>query len=84
MEILRWIRWQWRQWEVWQKAFILAMFLMGMSVTATSPLDLYFALAGIIILFGFTFKWFVIDALKASYNKYKRQRDELFNTIKGE
>lgn len=84
MEILRWIRWQWRQWEVWQKVFILAMICMVMSATLTSPLDLYFLGFGLIIVFGFTFKWFVYDVVKGSYNKYKRQRDELFNTIKGE
>jgi hypothetical protein len=84
MEILRWVRWQWRQWEVWQKAFVLAMFFMGMSVGAPEPLSLYFLGVGIIIVFGFTFKWAVYDVVKDSYAKYKRQRDGLFETIKGE
>lgn len=84
MEIFRWIRWQWRQWEMWQKAFVMAMVFLGMALTGPSPLDLYFAAVGIIIVFGFTFKWFVYDVVKDSYTKYKRQRDELFNTIKGE
>lgn len=84
MEILRWIRWQWRQWEFWQKTFVIGMFFMGMSVGAPSPLGLYFAGVGIIIFFSWSFKWFVIDPIKESYTKYKRQRDELFQTIKGE
>ena len=84
MEILRWLRWQWRQWEFWQKCFIFGMFCMGVSVGAPKPYDTYFAGVGIAIFFGWTFKWWLFDVVKESYTKYKRQRDELFNTIKGE
>ncbi len=84
MEILRWLRWQWRQWETWQKCWIFGMFCMGISVGAPNPVDLYFASIGIIMLLGWTFKWWVFDVVKESYNKYKRQRDGLFDKIKGE
>jgi hypothetical protein len=84
MELFRWLRWQWRQWEFWQKCFIFAMFCMGISAGSSRPYDLYFASVGVTIFFGWTFKWWVLDPIKESYTKYKRQRDELFNTIKGE
>ena len=83
MEILRWIRWQWRQWEFWQKCFIAAMFCMGVSAGSSKPYDLYFAAVGVIIFFSFTFKWCIVDPAIKSYKEYKRQRDELFDTIKG-
>jgi hypothetical protein len=57
---------------------------MGISAGSSRPYDLYFASVGVTIFFGWTFKWWVLDPIKESYTKYKRQRDELFNTIKGE
>lgn len=80
MELLRWLRWQWRQFETWQKLWFLAMFLM--IVGAASYEILFYA--GIAIVFSLACKWFVIDRVQASYAEYKRQRDNLFNEIRGD
>lgn len=84
MEILRWLGWVWRQWEFWQKTFVVAFFCMGAAVGADSPYDKYFAGVAMVIFFSWTFKWWFVDVVKASYAKYKSQRDGLFKTIKGE
>jgi hypothetical protein len=39
--------------------------------------------AGFGILFLMLTKWLIIDQTKKSYNEYKRQRDGLFDEIKG-
>jgi hypothetical protein len=35
-----------------------------------------------IVVFGFTTKWFVWDGVKASWQKYKEDRNSLLTTIK--
>lgn len=83
MEMLRYVTWVWRNWENWQKSFVIAMILCLGSQLLSHPYSLYVCAAGVSIVFGWVFKWWFVDSLKKSYNEYKKQRDDLFKTIKG-
>lgn len=82
-EVFRFIAWCFTGLELWQWMFILSMILQVASVVvadkATSSL-----LSGIgvgIVLFWFC-KWVCYDMVKSSWNRYKKERNELLNTIR--
>lgn len=81
-EVLKFIRWQWRKWETWQKGYIIGAFFMGAGVVAPNPYDLYLLAIPMIVLFVHCSKWMVWDQVKASWRKYKTEKQELFPTIK--
>jgi Sec-independent protein secretion pathway component TatC len=81
-EVLKFIRWQWRKWETWQKGYIIGAFFMGAGVVAPNPYDLYLLAIPMIVLFVHCSKWMVWDQVKASWNKYKTEKQELFPSIK--
>ena len=81
-EILEFISWQWRKWEIWQKGFIIGAFFAGGSVFAPNPYDVYLFAIPMTALFFWCGKWMVWDQVKASWTKYKTEKQELFTTIK--
>lgn len=81
MEILRFLQWQWRQWSTSDKWYFLAIGLISGGWSADNPVVWK---TGLTIIFLLIFKWAVIDSSINSYKEYKRQRDGLFNEIKGE
>ena len=83
MEILRYITWVWRNWEAWQKSFVVATILCLSSVLMPAEYKMYSVAAGMSIVWVWLFKWWFVDSFKKSYEEYKKQRDDLFNTIKG-
>lgn len=83
MEILRYLNWVWRNWELWQKTFVVAMTLNVTSALAPAPYNQYLLMAGILPLFVWTCKWWIWDRAIESYKEYKKQRDGLFDEIKG-
>jgi hypothetical protein len=80
MEIIRFLQWQWRQFDTWYKLYMLAIVLIGAGFGSENELIYK---AGFGILFLMMSKWLFIDQTKKSYNEYKRQRDGLFDEIKG-
>jgi hypothetical protein len=82
MELVNWLRWQWRKWETWQKWWVLACFLMGASISAGAPFNLYFQLAGIAIFFFYALKWFIVESVMGSYRAYQKSKQDLLETIK--
>lgn len=85
MEIIRFLQWQWRQFELWQKCYFVALFCLGFGLATDNPVHKEYMLTlGASIIGLLLFKWIFIDQTKKSYNEYKRQRDNLFNEIKGE
>lgn len=80
METIRFLQWQWRQWTASDKWYFLALFLIGFGLVGDYTLAWR---AGVLIIFAMVFKWAVVDSTIKSYNKYKRQRDGLFDEIKG-
>ena len=82
-DLLGYISWVWRNWEWWQRSFIVGMILNGASVFASKPYDIILGITGFGIIMFWLGKWWIVDVLMESYKKYKKQREELFNTIKG-
>ncbi len=81
---LMFIQWQWREFEFWQKCFIVVVPAIVASVFLPKPYDQYLYLAAMSVVFAFFTKWIVWDGIKASYAKYRKQRDNLFNEIRGD
>ena len=81
-EVFGFIAWQWRRWELWQRLFIVNMIVFAGSVMLPEPYDVYAVSALMFVLLGWTFKWAVWDNLKASWAKYREERNRLFKTIK--
>jgi hypothetical protein len=77
------LQWVWRNWEWWQRSFIVAMILTFTSIFISKPYDIIVGMTGWAIIMFWLGKWWIVDVMIASYNKYKKQRDELFDTIKG-
>jgi len=80
MEAIRFLQWQWRQWSASDKWYFLAIALIGGGWVSDYPL---FWKTGVLIIFAMVFKWAVVDSTVKSYKEYKRQRDGLFDEIKG-
>ncbi len=84
MEILRWLRWQWRQFESWQKFWFLGAFFLGAGLGADDSIKKYFFAIPVVIFMFYTIKWAVYEPILHSWGKYKEQRDTLFDTIRGD
>ncbi len=84
MEIFRWLRWQWRQFETWQKSWLLGAFFLGAGLMLDGILGKIFIAIPFAIFMGYTFKWWFYEPITNSWNKYKEQRETLFDTIRGD
>ena len=81
-EFFGWIRWAWSRQERWQKLWIIAMFFIGMSLGAEG-IAKWIILAVPATIWGFyLFKWAVLDTFRASWAKYREERNKLFGVIK--
>ena len=82
MDILGWLRWQWRKWETWQKVWMVGFFFFGAGVNAEQPFKtvLWAIPAG--IFFFYLGKWWIWEPIKESYENYQKERQGLFDTIK--
>ena len=83
-EILLFIKWQWRKWEFWQKCFIFGAFFFGMGLGLPQPYRTYGMAVPLIIFFVSTFKWWIFDPMMESWRTYKKEKQNLFDTIKGD
>jgi hypothetical protein len=81
-EFLGFITWSWNNQQRWQKLWIVAMFFMGMGLSAegwAKPIILSVP----VCIFGFYLtKWMVWDVIQDSWAKYKQHRNSLLTTIK--
>ena len=57
-------------------------FFLGAGIVAPEPYDIYLFAIPMIALFIWTGKWWVWDQVKASWNKYQTEKQELFTNIK--
>ncbi len=81
-EFLGWIGWVWNRQETWQKLWIVAMFFMGMAISAEGWAK-FIILTVPVAIFGFYLtKWMVWDTFKSSWAKYKEHRNSLLTTIR--
>jgi hypothetical protein len=81
-EIWSFLHWNWQRFEGWQKMFMFAMFLQGAGWGMSGDKGLYISGLGMGIILSYLLKWFVWDAIKSSWAKYKSHRNELLTTIK--
>ena len=82
-EQIGFIRWWFSKLELWQW-FLLASLLLnvGSLFAIGTEISSDMNLIGMILLLIVFFKWFIVDPLKASWTRYKEQRNSLLNTIK--
>jgi hypothetical protein len=81
-ELINFIKWQWGKWEFWQKSFIFGSAFFGAGVTAEAPYSIYlFMIPSGIVIFWMT-KWLVWDGTRTAWLSYKKEKANLFNTIK--
>lgn len=81
-EILNFLSWQWNQWEFWQKCFIVSSFFLGAGLAAPEAVRSYLIAIPLIVITAFLAKWLVWDVSKTQWEKYKKEKYELFDNIK--
>ena len=85
MEIFRWLSWQWRQFETWQKAWIVGCMFVGASIgTNSERMRMIYLAVPITIFLCYTFKWWIYEPAMNSWKEYKKQKETLFDTIRGD
>lgn len=84
MKIWKFIKWQWSKFELWQKYWMVAMLC---NITGSLTLSRYtfgtylFYIGASMVVLGIV-KLFIIDPLKDSYSNFKKEEQNLFETIK--
>jgi dolichyl-phosphate-mannose--protein O-mannosyl transferase len=82
-EQIGFIRWWFSRLEIWQWLLLSSLFLnVGSLFAIGTEISSKMNLAGLSLLMVVFFKWCVIDALKASWARYKEHRNGLLTTIK--
>ena len=84
MKIWAFIKWHYRKLQIWQKIWILGCMSVGWAIASPShSQEQYIAgVASAVCMLGVFFKWFVWDPVKDSYEKFKKDQQGLFDTIK--
>jgi hypothetical protein len=79
MEIVNFIKWQWRRFEFWQKTFIFSAVLMIISLMSD---NITLLIVGAWIPFIWMFKWWIWDVARENYQKFKDEKKNFFKDIK--
>ena len=80
--ILNFFSWSWKNFETWQKTYIFAMLIQIVGWVSPDPYGLILVSISMTIILSYCFKWFVYDSIKSSWLKYKKEKSQLFDTIK--
>ena len=81
-EFFRWMHWVWRRQERWQKLWIVAMFFMGMGLSAEGWAKIVVMSVPAAIFGFYVIKWIFWDTVRSSWLKYKEHRNHLLTTIR--
>ena len=81
-ELISFIKWQWNKWEFWQKSFIVSAAFFGAGVTAPSPYSYYLLMIPTSVTLFWMLKWVIWDGTRTAWLNYKKEKANLFNTIK--
>ncbi len=81
-EVIGFIQWQWSKFEFWQRCFIFSSAFFGAALVAEQPYSFYLSLVPMVVIFSFMSKWLIWDGTKSAWNKYRKEKTELFQTIK--
>jgi hypothetical protein len=83
-DFLMFVQWQWRRFDWGERLIILSFIPIVASPFIDKPWGDYLWTAGVGICLAVATKWIIWDRVAESYAKYKKQRDGLFNEIRGE
>ena len=81
-EFLRFIIWQWNKSEFWQKVFIIITIFTILSIAVPPPYSTYIVMASLSVVYCFICKWWIWDRLILAYKEFKKEKLDLFETIK--
>jgi hypothetical protein len=82
-EQIGFVRWWFSKLELWQWILLASLvFNVGSLFTLGTEMSSDMNLIGMILLLIVFFKWFIVDTFKASWARYKEQRNSLLTTIK--
>jgi hypothetical protein len=82
-EQIGFLRWWFLKLELWQWILLSSLLLnVGSLFAIGTEISSNMNLIGMMLLLIVFFKWFVVDPLKASWARYKEQRNSLLTTIK--
>lgn len=81
-EVVSFLKWKWNKFETWQKWYIVLAFTFGAGIGAPKPYGNYVVAIPIIAFFFWTGKWWIWDPMVASWQVYKKEKEQLFDTIK--
>ena len=82
MKILKFIKWSWNKTDIWTKCWFLACGLFGASLGETNKIVSHYLLEGAVVIFSGMLLVAVYNLTKASYTKFQKEYDELFEVIK--
>jgi len=85
-EVWLFLKWKWAKFTFADKCWFGGAFLVGsgtyeMWTHPQDPIPLR-VLVGFGLWFTVLTKWFIVDQIKDQWLKYKKEKSELFNTIK--
>ena len=76
------IKWHCRNWTPGQRWWMAACGLFGASLgEPDKTISLYLLMGGIVICFGLFLKYVVFEIIASEYQKFKKERTDLFKTI---
>jgi hypothetical protein len=81
-EVVDFILWQWNKWEFWQKCFVVGAFFFGLGLGLPEPYGHYVLALPVTAWFVAVGKWWIWNPLKDNWAAYKKEKRELFSTIK--
>ena len=82
-EQIQFVRWWFSKLELLQWFLLVSLVLnVGSLFALGTEISSNMNLIGMVLLLIVFFKWFIVDAVKASWARYKEQRNSLLTTIK--
>lgn len=83
-EIWLFVKWRWQRFETWQKWYLFGAFLFGFGLGLPDAYSKYVMMIPVFMLMIMFFKWWIWDPTIDSWNRYKKEKEELFEVIKGD
>jgi hypothetical protein len=81
-DLFDFVKWQWSKFEGWQKCWIISSAFFGAAMVSEPPYVFYLSLVPMTVIFGFLTKWLIWDGTKSQWQKYKKEKEGLFDTIR--
>ena len=82
MELFRFLKWQWNKFDLWQKWYLTGAAFFGAGITASENVRYYLLAVPVGIALYYIGKCVIYDSIVESYQKYKQEKQSLFETIK--